>query len=265
MTKDVYGEHTFYKAYVHSRYAYVLHKMGKYENAYKNIISSQKINNTYLNPRNENNQDFLIIKNQYRNLINKQNKLLNSQKLKLVEKTQKILYFRIFFFIVLFFLILIGLLAWYKMKSLKHKEQQDISKQIIDFKNKELTSNTLRLIEKEGIIKTLSDHVRKHQIDTTSKTLLKSIEKRSKSLWDDFNNRFTEQNTGFYERLQKKAPNLSSSDLKICALIKLNFSGKEMAYLLGISLGSVHVARHRLRKKMNLEREINLTTFITSI
>ena len=72
-------------------------------------------------------------------------------------------------------------------------------------------------------------------------------------------------NENFYDRLQQKAPDLSSADLKICALIKLNFSGKEMAHLLGISLGSVHVARHRLRKKMDLERDVNLTNFINSI
>ncbi|MCK0189955.1 hypothetical protein [Arenibacter sp. F20364] len=102
-------------------------------------------------------------------------------------------------------------------------------------------------------------------MNNSTRTLLKSIEKRSVNLWDDFNNRFLSQNEGFYQRLLEKVPDLSSADLKICALIKLNFSGKEMAYLLGISLGSVHVARHRLRKKMDIRREINLSTYINSI
>ena len=64
---------------------------------------------------------------------------------------------------------------------------------------------------------------------------------------------------------KKKVPDLSAADLKVCALIKLNFTGKEMSHLLGISLGSVHVARHRLRKKMNLNRSDNLTNYINSI
>lgn len=146
-----------------------------------------------------------------------------------------------------------------------YMEKRQHNEALIENKNKELTSNMLQLIEKEEIIKKLSDILKEEIPGGKTKSLLKSIEQQSSNLWDDFNRRFMIQNTEFYERLKEKAPNLSSADLKICALIKLNFSGKEMAHLLGISEGSVHVARHRLRKKMELERDVNLTQYINMI
>ena len=107
--------------------------------------------------------------------------------------------------------------------------------------------------------------IAKNKTDDSTKKILTAIAKRSGNLWEVFNARFVNLNENFYERLQAKVPDLSSTDLKICALIKLNFTGKEMSYLLGISLGSVHVARHRIRKKLNLERDVNLTCYINSI
>jgi DNA-binding CsgD family transcriptional regulator len=62
-----------------------------------------------------------------------------------------------------------------------------------------------------------------------------------------------------------KYPKLSQGDQKICALIKLNFSSKEMSRLLGISVESVHTSRHRIRKKMDLPRSVNLEDYINSL
>ena len=195
----------------------------------------------------------------------KKNELLYTQNLKLEKQTQALFRFRIFFFVIVLLSIIVALVVRSKIRAIKHQKEEVITKEQIESKNKELTANMLHLIEKEVIINTLRDHLEDTRTDHSTKKILSQIEKNSVSLWDSFNNRFMALNKNFYERLQEKTPDLSSADLKICALIKLNFSGKEMAHLLGISLGSVHVARHRLRKKMNLERDINLTNFISSI
>jgi DNA-binding CsgD family transcriptional regulator len=72
-------------------------------------------------------------------------------------------------------------------------------------------------------------------------------------------------NKHFYTRLKQNYPEISANDLKICALIKLNLSIKEMAAILNISPDSVKTARHRLRKKLQLSTEENLTDFILTI
>ncbi|GAA4238842.1 hypothetical protein GCM10022291_30850 [Postechiella marina] len=264
-SEDICGEGIFYKAFIYEKLANLLAAQKNYKKAFEYREKANVIYNTYLNPRNDKNQGFLTIRNRYKDQLNKKNALLNKQSLELAEQRQETLRLRIFFFIILFTFVVLFFLVRSRIKTLKYQKKEEDSKALLDVKNSELTTSTLQLIEREEVIKMLSDHVKKNNLDKGTRTLLKSIEKRSVSLWDAFNNRFISQNEGFYERLQDKAPNLSAADLKICALIKLNFSGKEMAYLLGISLGSVHVARHRLRKKMNLSRDVNLTNFINSI
>lgn len=263
--KDVEGELTFYRSYVYSRYADVLYKLKDYKSSYQNLRIANEINDTYLNPRNDSNQGFLTIHSHYSEQLNAKNELLNNQKLELASQTQEILRFRILFFVIVFLLIIAALIIRSRLRFLKHQKKQQDSNEQIAIKNSELMINTLQLIEREKVIKELSNYIEKENASNKTPAILKLIRKRSVTLWEAFNNRFLALNEGFYERLKQKVPDLSSADLKVCALIKLNFSGKEMAYLLGISLGSVHVARHRLRKKMKIDRDVNLVNYINSI
>ncbi|WP_373942573.1 hypothetical protein OEG92_04970 [Polaribacter sejongensis] len=164
----------------------------------------------------------------------------------MAKEKEALLNFRITLFIILFLVIILTLIFRQRIKNLKFEKKQQNSKELLDVKNKELTTNTLQLIEKEQVIKQLSDFIKEANPGNKSKIILKTIERSSTSLWDSFNRRFNQLNKGFYDRLQEKVPDLSRADRKLCALIKLNFSGKEMAHLLGISLGSVHVARHEV-------------------
>ncbi|MGD1893539.1 MAG: helix-turn-helix transcriptional regulator [Cyclobacteriaceae bacterium] len=95
--------------------------------------------------------------------------------------------------------------------------------------------------------------------------LVSNINVSNSQNWEEFELRFLSVNEGFYGRLQESFPGLSQHDHKICALIKLNFSSKDMARLLGISVESVHTTRYRLRKKLGLDRKINLEDFIAKI
>lgn len=72
-------------------------------------------------------------------------------------------------------------------------------------------------------------------------------------------------NAAFYQELHERFPDLTAGEQKLCALIKLNFSSKDIARLMGISVGSAHTTRYRLRKKLGLARDENLTEFISSL
>lgn len=80
--------------------------------------------------------------------------------------------------------------------------------------------------------------------------------------WADFNTHFESLNRNFYSRLRERFPEISPGELRLCALIKLNLSVKEMAGILNISPDSVKTARYRLRRKLGLATEDNLTDFI---
>ncbi len=69
----------------------------------------------------------------------------------------------------------------------------------------------------------------------------------------------------FEKQLLLKFPYLTAHDLKICSFLIQNYSSKEIAEELNITPGSVNTARYRLRKKMNLPKEINLIIYLNKI
>jgi len=69
----------------------------------------------------------------------------------------------------------------------------------------------------------------------------------------------------FNARLIDKYPQLTPQERRLATLLRLGFSTKYMASLLGISESSVEVGRHRMRKKLGLARKDKLTDFIKNI
>jgi tetratricopeptide (TPR) repeat protein/DNA-binding CsgD family transcriptional regulator len=144
----------------------------------------------------------------------------------------------------------------------------------LGFKDKELTINLIALMKKNEM---LSDIARK----------LISIEKKAgegetrKSLSDlihdiqvnaddkllkEFSVRFQEVHEGFYHNLLQKFPDLTQSELKLCAYLRLNMSTKDIAELTGQRLLTVEHARYRLRKKLGISNsEVNLVGFLSQI
>ena len=69
----------------------------------------------------------------------------------------------------------------------------------------------------------------------------------------------------FTSSLQKNIPNITSNELKLCALLRMNLSAKEVSELLNITPESVNKARYRLRKKIGLSPKDDLDIFILNI
>lgn len=70
---------------------------------------------------------------------------------------------------------------------------------------------------------------------------------------------FNELNRDFFIRLKDEYPSLTPKDLKLCAYLKMNLSTKEIATLLNVSVRGVEASRYRLRKKMDLSSDKNIT------
>ena len=126
----------------------------------------------------------------------------------------------------------------------------------VDYKNKELAINVMNLLKKNEF---LVDHtnrlieIQQKASETDIKSdilnLIRSLQRGSgDDIWDEFEVRFKQVHSGFYDRLLSKFPELSSSELKLCALLKLNLSTKEICELTGQRPASLDVARSRLRK-----------------
>jgi DNA-binding CsgD family transcriptional regulator len=82
--------------------------------------------------------------------------------------------------------------------------------------------------------------------------------------WEVFESHFESVHEEFLKRLKLKYPDLTPREMKLCAYLRLNISSKEIATLMNISTRGVEISRYRLRKKLNLSHETNLTEFILS-
>jgi AraC family transcriptional regulator, chitin signaling transcriptional activator len=69
----------------------------------------------------------------------------------------------------------------------------------------------------------------------------------------------------FFKKLKEKFPSLSSNDLRWCAYLKIGLNSKEIADILNIQPSSAYISRSRLRKKLNLETEEDLYSFLNKI
>ncbi|MCZ2517916.1 helix-turn-helix transcriptional regulator, partial [Bacteroides fragilis] len=80
--------------------------------------------------------------------------------------------------------------------------------------------------------------------------------------WNMFQSNFDRIHENFFRNLKEKFPDLTSGDLRLCALLRLNLPTKEIAKLMNISVRGVDAARYRLRKKLGLPPESSLTDFM---
>lgn len=137
----------------------------------------------------------------------------------------------------------------------------------LDFKERELSAMALQIFQKNELMNDLKEQMEKNLNDENQDSFNKLMNKKTnyEKDWADFNAYFESVNRNFYSRLKQNYPDISPNDLKICALIKLNLSIKEMAGVLNISPDSVKTARHRLRKRLQLNNEDNLTEFIMKL
>lgn len=148
----------------------------------------------------------------------------------------------------------------------KHLREQQMQNEL-EFKESQLTAMTAQMLQKNELMQELKsklDEDKSISIDSPVSKIIVRGQNQDKE-WSDFNTHFESVNKNFYTRLKQSYPEISPNDLKICALIKLNLSIKEMAGILNISPDSVKTARYRLRKKMQLNTEDNLTDFILNL
>ncbi|UXX77843.1 hypothetical protein N7E81_10735 [Reichenbachiella carrageenanivorans] len=254
----------------------LLVEMGEMNEAYAMLTESMRLNEQLFGSRSENNKFILEIKDEFRLEKENQDKKLNKEKLARLEQEDKvwylqslILYGTIIFLIIVIFLVYRYFRTRYKAekKLLKEKQRLELlkTKEVLEVKNKELTASALQVIQRDEVLTDLKNQIneQKDNPDTKKLTkLVKSIDISSSNNWKEFESRFISVNKSFYKELNSVYPGLSQGDQKICALIKLNFTSKDMAKLLGISIESVHTTRYRLRKKLNLDRSDNLEDFI---
>ncbi|MBZ9787252.1 Y Y Y domain-containing protein [Psychroflexus sp. CAK57W] len=146
--------------------------------------------------------------------------------------------------------------------------KNDQLKQDIESKSRELAASTMSLIKKNEFLGIIKDQLQQSKpLSPNAKKVIKIIDKNINNTddWKMFEEAFNNSDKDFLKTMKSKHPSLTPNDLRLCAYLRLNLSSKEIAPLFNISTKSVEVKRYRLRKKMDLPREIGLTDYILEI
>lgn len=182
-------------------------------------------------------------------------------------------YFLIFVFIVW------GLLMFFRFKINRQKElvalelRQTSLEQELDYKSYELMLTIRYLIHKNEILSELQNEINEIK-EHSSKYPVKNLKSMERIILegldtqtDDWKNAMSNlklSQQGFFKKLMEHFPDLTTNDLRLCSYLRMNFSTKEIARLLNNTTRGVEISRYRLRKKLNLSHDVNLTEFLMS-
>ena len=138
------------------------------------------------------------------------------------------------------------------------------------FKSKELSSVVMTNIAHQEFLNSLKEEIQRQKLSgqygrknlDKLLTLVNSNIVSDKENWTMFQANFDRIHENFFRNLKLQYTDLTSGDLRFCALLRLNMPTKEISKLLNISTRGVDAARYRLRKKFNLLPEESLTDFL---
>ena len=155
-----------------------------------------------------------------------------------------------------------------------HKLQTEKLQAELASKNRELANSAMTLVYKNELLQNLSGEILKLKDENGKKLADEQVRRIQKVIndgmnderdWHLFENSFNEAHESFFKKLKIGHPDLVPNDLKLCAYLRMNMSSKEMSSLLNITLRGVEIRRYRLRKKLNVPHDKNLTEFLMEL
>ncbi|HLP05172.1 MAG TPA: triple tyrosine motif-containing protein [Paludibacter sp.] len=161
-----------------------------------------------------------------------------------------------------------------KKREIKELKRQQLQHEL-RHKSQELASSTMNLIRKNEMLLNIMDNISKvsseirNSPDTAS--ILSQLGKMERSIkqnienddnWKRFEENFDLVYENYLKRLGETYSDLNTSDKRLCAYLKMDLSSKDIASLMNMSVRSVEMSRYRLRKKMGLDRDTNLSDYL---
>ena len=136
----------------------------------------------------------------------------------------------------------------------------------LEYKHKEVVNFALHIAEKNDFLENLQKTLNASNDQIDPKTLKKLIAQNLSTEKDreEFNANIESLNDSFFLTLGEKFPKLTKNDKRLCALLRLNLSSKEIASIQNISPNSVDVNRYRLRKKLDITTDKDLSNFLNA-
>lgn len=153
------------------------------------------------------------------------------------------------------------------------KDKESLEEDIIN-KSKEIANYTLLLVNKHELMnevkETLNLIKKDARLEKTRESIRRLSQKISNNLRDEehlkvFDTNFERVHQEFFDELKAKFPDLSQKELRMCGFVKMNMSNKEIASILNISVRGVETARYRIRKRLSVHHDTNLSEFLDQL
>lgn len=172
--------------------------------------------------------------------------------------------------LTLFLFLLVLFLRLNRIKMKKIELEQESLKTELELKNKELTTYLMYQVKNNEFVLKISEKLKKLLWNNPSENkqlvgeIIREIETdASVDNWEEFIIRFQQVHTSFYKNLGTRYPDLTSNELRLCAFLMLNMNTKDIAAITYQTPKSITVARSRLRQKLGLKKEEQLSAFLT--
>lgn len=169
--------------------------------------------------------------------------------------------------------LILTLLGFYALR--QKLKRNKLEKEKVDaelaFKKKELTTHALHLAKKNEVLESLKQKAQELKENEESKKgyqqLIRTInfDLQDDNNWENFARYFEEVHKDFNSNVKSKFPDVTSNELRLMALLKMNLSSKEIANILNISPEGIKKARYRLRKKLDITTEDSLQDLVLSL
>ncbi len=259
-------------------------QVGQYKKAYEKYKDFKQMSDSLLNLEKIRLVTQLELQDKFDQRLNKAK--LQQQKKEAEQKRRELIYSLIMSVTAMGLIILLLLYSLQRSKSRRHRLEAEKSnlelitlehtntklEEDLEFKNKELATNVMYMLKKNELITQISEKLVKSKLafKKENQLIIEEIIKELQStteedVWTEFEIRFQQVHNDFYEKLNKKCPNLSSNEKKLSAFLRLNMSTKEISAITYQSINSITVARSRLRKKLDLDSDENLISFLESM
>lgn len=183
-------------------------------------------------------------------------------------------WFRLMVLMLTLTIIFSGLYFWIKRREAAANRkimqlQNEKLETEVEAKNSKLMFSSVQMAHKNEILSELKESLMtfEQKPKDNFRSLIRKLdyELENEDYWKEFNMYFNEVDQKFLDRMIKMHPMLTTNDLRICSLLRMNLSTKEIASLLNISIRTVEQNKYRLKKRLKLDKNQDLLKYISSI
>ncbi|WP_299605520.1 tetratricopeptide repeat protein [uncultured Aquimarina sp.] len=175
-------------------------------------------------------------------------------------------------FIVVSGLLFFGFRQRIKKNQIEREKQEEIYRQEIEFKRKELTSQTLHLVQKSSFIQELKENLERiknspelFKVEFRRLVMLLKKESAEDKDWEVFKSYFADVHNNFDNKLKAIHNEITEKEIRLASFLRMNLTTKEIATMLNVLPDSVLKSKYRLKKKLQLGKEEDLYEFLNTL